>query len=88
MNRLKRLLSLLLVGLVLVVANGCQGEAEQQRQLAEQQRQLAEAIMADSLHAARQLAEATADSLHAALQLAEARADSLHMALADCQAEE
>ena len=73
MNRLKRLLSLLLVGLVLVVANGCQGEAEQQRQLAEQQRQLAEAM---------------ADSLHAALQLAEATADSLHAALADCQAEE
>ncbi len=80
MNRFKRVLFLLFVGLFFLVANGCQADAEEAREDAEHQRQMAE----DQ----RMIAEATADSLHVARQLAEATIDSLSVALARCQAEE
>ena len=77
MNLLKRFLSVLLVGLVLLIAGGCQ-EADRARQEAEQQRQLAEE--------ARAMADSLAQMADMQRQLAEARADSLAAALADCQA--
>ncbi len=80
MNRLKRLLFLLLVGLVLVVANGCQGEAEQQRQMAEAAR--------DSAAVALAMADDARADAERQRQLAEATIDSLSAALARCQAEE
>ena len=82
MNRLTRLLSLLLVGTLFLVANGCQQaaqrEAEQQRMVAEEARLEAEK--------ARAMADSAAALAEMIRQRAEALADSLAVALADCPA--
>ena len=80
MNRFKHVLFLLFVGLFFLVANGCQADAEQQRQMAEAARDSA-AVMQAMADDARAEAVRQRD-------LAMATIDSLSAALADCQAEE